>query len=362
MKQQQKIRISAPGKIILLGEHAVVYGKPAIIAAVNKRCFVELTARSDKEIIISVKNSKQEVITNVKQLENKFNKAQEDWDIVNRNNDTKLLKLITKDLLDYPQIIIGEFLNYFKAFNEIISGFELSIELEIPIGSGMGSSASLAVSIIGALLCLKNQKFDKKIINEIAFLAEQKKHGFPSGGDNTACCYGGLILFHKDAPDENIFSQIPVTISPNIPGNFITIFTGIPEESTGELVSKVRNLYQRNQESVDQVFNSQEELTNELLIALKNGEEEKIIAIIKNGEKNLEHLGVVSSSVKSLIREIEKTGGAAKICGAGGIAKGSGMLLAYHQDIEILKGLLGEYEYAFSRVVLGAEGVRIEAP
>lgn len=355
----QKIRISAPGKIIILGEHAVVYGKPAIIAAVNKRCFVELTARSDKKIIIYVKNNRLEAITDVEQLKNKFIQAQKDWDIVNCTNDTKLLKLITKDLLDYPQLVIGECLNYLKTFNDI-SGFELSIDLEIPIGSGMGSSAALAVSIIGALLCLTNQKFDKKIINEIAFLAEQKKHGFPSGGDNTACCYGGLIWFHKEATESNIFSQIPVTISPNILGNFLTIFTGIPIESTGELVSKVRNLYKRNKRSIDQVFNSQEKLTNELLTALENGEEEKIIAIIRNGEKNLERLGVVSSSVKLLIREIEEIGGAAKICGAGGIAKGSGMLLAYHQDIDVLQGLLGKYKYDFSKAILGAEGVRIE--
>jgi len=207
---------------------------------------------------------------------------------------------------------------------------------------------------------LLNEKFDKQKINEIALLAEQKKHGFPSGGDNTTCCYGGLIWFHKEAPDSKIFSQIPATISPNITNKFITIFTGQPLESTGELVSIVRNLYQKNQQSIDKIFNSQEQLTHELLSALKNEDEEKIITTIKNGEKNLELLGVVSPTTKSLIRKIEKKGGAAKICGAGGITKGSGILLAYHQNPEALQTLLSQHKYDFSPIALGAEGVQIE--
>lgn len=357
--KQQRIRVSAPGKIILLGEHSVVYGRPAIIAAVNKRCFVELTARSDKKIIISCKNYGLEIITNAEQLEDKFNKAQKDWDLVKCNNDVELLKLITKDPVDYPKIIIGEFLNYFKAFSKI-PGFNLEIDPEIPIGSGMGSSAALAVSIVGALLCLLDEKFDKEVINEIAFLAEQKKHGFSSGADNTACCYGGLIWFKRQGKGSKIFEQFPINISPSVIDKFVMIFSGAPIESTGELVSKVCNLYKEDQESIDKVFNSQEELTNQLLRALKEGAEEEIIEIIRDGEKNLERLGVVSSSAKALIREIEKVGGAAKICGAGGIRQGSGMLLAYHRDIKILEGLLGEYKYDFSKVALGAEGVRIE--
>ena len=180
------IKVSAPGKLHLLGEHAVVYNKPAIIAAVGKRCFVEIAPRTDGIIKVKSYNYKKEITTNSKDIIEKFDKSQKDWKTYNENNDTALLKSITKNPLDYPLIIIGQFLSFYE-FNAI-DGFDLIINSEIPIGAGMGSSAALAVSITGALCLFTNKPFDREIINKIAFLCEQKKHGEPSGGDNTTSC------------------------------------------------------------------------------------------------------------------------------------------------------------------------------
>jgi mevalonate kinase len=356
----QKIHISAPGKIILLGEHAVVYARPAIIASVAKRCYVTINERTDKTIEIISENLKTTANFTNAEIINKSKKASSDWQKFNKINDFKLLSSITEKPLDYAAIIIGETLRHLN--KEIPSGFTLYINSEIPIGSGMGSSAALAVSICGAVIRFIGERFDKEKINEIAYLAEQKRHGFLSGADNSASCFGGLILFRKESEDHKIIEPIPFSIPKNIASKFIAIFTGTPEESTGELVSLVRKLYKKNQQSIDQVFNSQEQLTNELLTALKNAKENNIIQIIKKGEKNLEHLEVVSSQTKSLINEIEKKGGAAKICGAGGIKRGSGIILAYHQDLKILQSFLEKHKYDFSTITLGAEGVRIEAP
>ena len=111
-----KIKVSVPGKIHLLGEHAVVYNKPAIIAAVGKRCFVEITPRTDGKIIVKSQNYKKEITVGFQDIIAKFEKAQKDWEIYNVNNDTNLLKSITKDPLDYPLIIIGQFLNFYMHF------------------------------------------------------------------------------------------------------------------------------------------------------------------------------------------------------------------------------------------------------
>ena len=163
------IKVSAPGKLHLLGEHAVVYNKPAILAAVGKRCFVEINPRKDNNITVSSSNFKKEVKTNLNEIRIKFNKAQKDWEIYNENNDIALLKSITKDPLDYPFIIIGQFLDYFKL--KSLPGFDLRINSEIPVGAGMGSSGALAVSIIGALSLFTNKPFQKETINKISFLA-----------------------------------------------------------------------------------------------------------------------------------------------------------------------------------------------
>lgn len=317
---KREIRVSAPGKLILLGEHAVVYGKPAIIASVAKRCFITLTPHNDKRI-----------------------------EILSENHDQPL---------DYPAFIISQTLDYFN--KKAPSGFTLSINSEIPIGAGMGSSAALAVSIAAAVSLFLGEKLDKEKINNIAYLVEQKKHGNPSGADNSACCHGGLLWFRKETPDLKIISHLPFNIPGEITKNFLTIFTGTPKESTKEMVSIVGKLTKKRPKFTQSIFDSQESLTRELLTALKNGKEEIIKNCILQGEKNLELLGVVPPFAKSFIKKIEKKGGAAKICGAGGKTKGAGILLAYHTNTKIIKKLAQSQKFDCSPVSFSTEGVRQE--
>ena len=179
----KKIHVSAPGKLHLLGEHVVVHGKPAIITAVNKRCFIEIIPRKNppaggKKIEIVSHNLKKNKITTEKEIIAKTKDAQAKWETYVKTNDINLLKSITSDPLDFPIIVIGETLKYLK--KSLSTGIKISIKSDIPIGSGMGSSAALSVSIAGAIYLLFNKNLDKEIINEIAYLSEQKKHGLPS--------------------------------------------------------------------------------------------------------------------------------------------------------------------------------------
>lgn len=353
-----EIRVSAPGKIILLGEHAVVYGKPAIIASAAKCCFITLSSREDKTIEIAAENFGLRETLDVKKIIGITKKANKDWQEYVETNDIAVLKSITERPVDYAAIIIGETLAYFH--KRLSSGFSLSIDMEIPIGCGMGSSAALAVSIAGALMLFLGEKWNLEKINAIAFLAEQKRHGLPSGGDNSACCYGGLIWYRKETNDVKIIQSLPFSIPPHIANNFVLVDTGRPVESTGEMVGSVALLRKIRPKFIEDVFVDQEVLTKQLIGALGNGREEEIIHIIQKGEKNLEKIGVVSTKTKSLIREIERINGAAKICGAGGRKKGSGMLLAYHKNKRELEKFLGSLKVHFLSIMLGAEGVREE--
>ncbi|MCL6096236.1 MAG: mevalonate kinase [Patescibacteria group bacterium] len=348
------IKVSAPGKLHLLGEHAVVYNKPAIITAVGKRCFVEIVPRTDGIIKVKAYNYKKEITTNFKDVIEKFDKSQKDWETCSENNDIVLLKSITKDLFDYPLIIIGQFLNYYKLNS--VNGFELIIGSQIPVGAGMGSSGALSVSIVGALSLFLDKPFDKKVVNKIAFLAEQKKHGKPSGGDNTASCFGGLVWFKKD---EDI-KPLDLSLPPEVSKNYYIINTGIPSETTGEMVSLVRGLMEKEPASTQKILDEQEKLAHKLLPALKAGNDNEIISIVKAGEQNLEKLGVVSLFAKKMIRDIEKSGGAAKICGGGGKTKGTGIVLIYHQSLKNLEKVLKSYRLKPVQLVLGVEGLREE--
>lgn len=350
----KKLKVSAPGKLHLLGEHVVVHNKPAILVAVDKRCFVEIASRKDNKIKVRSKNYKKAITTSFEKVAEKFIRAQKDWETYNENNDIKLLKSITQDPLDYPLIIIGQFLNYYKL--KTIGGFDLIIDSEVPVGCGMGSSGSLAVSIIGALSLFVNKPFDKKKINEIAFLCEQKKHGKPSGGDNSTSCFGKLVWFKED---EGI-KPLGFGVSKEITKNFYVINTGIPKETTGEMVSLVRDLFSKRELFVQEILDRQEELVKDLRLALEKNIPRQIPGIIKSGEANLEKLGVVSTFVKKIIRDIEDSGGAAKICGGGGITKATGMILIYHTDLQILQKVLKSYHLSLNQLTLGVEGLREE--
>lgn len=354
----KKIHVSAPGKLHLLGEHVVVYNKPAIITAVNKRCFVTITSRKDQKIEVVSANLKASKIVTEKEIIEKTKDAQSKWETYVKTNDISLLKSITSDPLDFPIIVIGEALKYLK--KTLPFGFTLSIKSDIPIGSGMGSSAAIAVSVAGAICLLFNKDFDKEIINEIAYLAEQKKHGMPSGGDNSASCFGGLVWYRKEAVELKIIQPISFSLPKKLADNFSVIQTGTPNESTGEMVGIVRTLYQKNPQLVNGVLLSQEKLVRELLAAIKSGDNTLMIRIIRAGEKNLESLGVVSDFAKTIIGKIEKLGGAAKICGGGGVKKRTGVLLVYYEDKDRIKAIADSYHLPFLQVPLGVEGLRQE--
>lgn len=285
------ITVSVPAKVHLLGEHSVVYGKPALLAAINKRVFIEIRYSKEKQILGASGYKK---------------------------NALRLLAILEEEFKKQTKI-------------KSIKPYTVIIESEIPVGSGLGSSAALSACLTAALLSLYKIKWNKKMVFGIAYTGEKFFHGNPSGGDLAAVIEGGFLWFIKNSDSSKTFSHLPFAPHKNI-RQFILINSGKPEESTKEMVEKVAELKKSFPLKVERIFISQEELTKQMANALKNGNEDKLIECIKLGEKNLEELGVVGKKAKAIIREIEKLGGAVKISGAGGIKSGSGMLLVYIKE------------------------------
>ncbi len=303
--------VSVPAKIHLLGEHAVVYGKPALLTTVDRRITVTIQPRHS----------------------------------VSSTRMTDIFEPILKKELGLKEI----------------PSYKLEISSNIPIGCGLGSSAAISVAYFGAMLLFLGQHWDLGKINALAYKAEKVFHGNPSGGDNATVCFGGLVWFQKVNADKKIIKQLPFSIPENLSKNFVLINTGKPVESTGEMVGGVRLLSEEKPEVVEKFLTQQEHVTKELLNVIKNGDEKNFIRIIKEGEKNLERIGVVSAFVSSIIREIENAGGAAKISGGGGKTKGTGMLLAYHKNPDVIKKIAEEKKLSYFQIKLGVEGLRREA-
>ncbi len=315
--RNKKFTYSAPGKIHFLGEHIVVYGKPALLAATNLRITVTISRSHPKGVILKLGSFSEEVKRLRKTVENVI------------KNKFKLKK---------------------------ISTYTVDIKSQIPIGAGMGSSAASSSAYLASLLTFLKIDWDLNLINELAYECDKVFNGNPSGGDNTTVVNGGFIWYRKEADYLKTFSKLPFKLHKNIKP-FTTIDSGKPVESTAEMVAKVSINFQPR---VVKLFNHQEQLVKDLSLALKEGGEDLLIKVIRLGERNLEKLGVVGKKAKSMIRKIEKIGGAGKIMGGGGISEGSGMLLAYHKDPKKLKALSKKENWNIIKINLGEEGLRRE--
>lgn len=355
---KKTIKVSAPCKVHLLGEHAVVYGKPALLAAVDKRCTVTITPREDNSIEVTSKNLNQTEVFTEDQVKSITEEARQKWNKFVKDNDIAALKSITENPLHYAVLAIGETLDYYKS--AIPGGFSLEIDSQVPMGAGLGSSAVLGVTIAGAVTLFLGKDFDHAVINEIAYVIDQRKNGLPSGADNATACFGKVVWYRKETPEVKIIHPIPFTIPEALAKNFVIIDTGTPAESTGEMVGIVRTLYQENPEVVENFLNEQEKLTRELIAVVKDANETELMRIIKAGEKNLESIGVASGSSQHIIREIEDAGGAAKVCGAGGKTQATGVLLAYHKDKSVVEKIAQDHDLTFFSASLGVEGLRQE--
>ena len=293
-----KIKISVPGKIIITGEHSVVYGKPALAAAVDNRLTVTLTL------------------------------------VVRGKNKLPKGKLVKK-AVDIMKNYLG---------TRFPTDFNLQISSDIPSGAGMGSSAALGVGIVTAFLCAAtgNSQLDHRLINELAYKVDKFQHGNPSGVDTSTVTFGGFVWYRKEFEFLKSLFKFQFKIANSLQ-HFYLINTGKPKESTKEMIVKFKP------NSLDEF----EQVTKQITQAIHDEDEQSLMKGIKENERLLEKAGMVSKSTASIIRAIEASGGVAKISGAGGFKDKSGMILIYHKKPEKIK-------LKTIKANLGAEGVRIE--
>ncbi len=337
--------ISAPGKVHLIGEHSVVYGKPAIIAAVGLRCHVD-AEKSDNVIIESADFGNAEYgLEEIFEIEKKVADL---WKKGNSTNNFSALFEYVKTDKTMP-LLISAGVALKKAGSK--GGIKLKIKSEIPIGSGMGSSSAIAVTISKAAAEIYGREFSKEEINSTAFEIEKINHGNPSGGDNSACCYGGFIWFQKKQP-KNIITPFMAN-APEIFDKFLLLNVGRPVKTTGELVQAVRDLPEGFR--IPRLL-TLEKLTHEMKEALGKKDTNGVKDAINDAQQMLSELGVSTDKIDKIASDVRNLGGAAKLCGAGG----GGTVLCFHENSEELKKLLKKTGFAYWDAELGAEGVRIE--
>ena len=272
-----KSKASAPGKVILFGEHFVVYGIKSILCSINKR--VTVTAEKTNEKKISI------------------------------NSDIGKLVLephLSMSEIDSPLKPFYYLAN--KAIKDQNIGLKIQIESEIPLGAGLGSSSACCVAGAAAIFKLFGEISKEKIL-EIAIEAEKTIYQNTSGADCTVSTYGGLMEYDKN----NGFRKLE-----DEPNFQLVIANSNIEHSTETMVSRVKEFENKNKEKFHELSNLESNLVNEVLKLIKENKIKEIGEKINQNQKFLEEIGISNNQLDEMIKIGQKISYGAKITGSGG--------------------------------------------
>jgi len=324
------VTASAPAKVILFGEHFVVYGEPAIVLAIDKRAYARAEIRSDNKLFFRSLNFKLSGF-----FENGNFRAEE--------GDPKEARMRFEPLKCAVDHVL-------KIFGRNI-GLDIEVNSTVPVAAGLGSSAAAASAVTAAVGALLNVKISREDVFRISFEAEKFAHGTPSGVDPAISTFGGVLMFQMDTGFK------PIEVKADIP--LVVGHTGVAR-STRVQVSKVRSI----KEKYPQIFESMRETARIIVLeaveALKRGDLETLGYLMNFNHALLYGLGVSDESLEWLINASKKAGAlGAKLTGAGG--GGCMIALAEESNIErVLEAVQRAGGHAFIAKKMD-EGVRIES-
>lgn len=271
----------APGKIILFGEHAVVYGQPAIAIPVNK---VKATAR----IIPEISPHAERVHIDAPDI-----KIDADLKALDENHPLVKAIRITLEAVSPHHT----------------PSFTLQISSNIPISAGMGSGAAISVAIIRALSSFLGKPLPPDRVSELAFEIEKIHHGTPSGIDNHVIAYQKPVYFVRGEPVQFLSIETPTY--------WVIADTG-QKTPTHETVSAVRELHANDSALYSGIFKQIGTITRNARTALVKGEIEALGWLINENQRLLEKLTVSSPSLDNLIKTARAAGAyGAKLSGGG---------------------------------------------
>lgn len=356
----REVAVSAPGKAILLGEHAAVYGHPAIVAALDLRTRVTLREREGARVELDLPVLGFRGTTEWNEILNATREARESWrkHVGGGGGWTPAGEPAPERLVT---LALGEAAG--AAGQGDPPGLTVRVESDLPPGSGFGSSAALAVAVVAAYLTYVKSGVASDRIGPIALEVERRQHGTPSGIDTAAAILGG-VLWVRRAASGALGAQRLKRASPLL--ERLRLFhSGTPASSTGATVAAVRRRLEAAPDRVRPALAAIESATLLLRAQLEAESEDPdaTVASIRSGSAALEDLGVVPEPVRAVLRRIEALGGAAKISGAGSIdGTGGGLVLAYHPDPVQLDHWALPSGWRRFDVRLGAPGLRAGSP
>lgn len=274
---------TAPAKIILFGEHAVVYGRPALAAPVihlRARATIERTDEPDVRLIAP-----------------DLNRAADLSDVGPDNPLAAIVRVVEKSL-----------------GCSLSDGYTLSVTSDIPIAGGLGSGAAISVAVIRALAHYLGaaESMPREEVSHLAYEVEKLHHGTPSGIDNTVIAYEQPVYFVRRQQD-NLIEPFAVAR----PIRLAIGDTGV-RSATIDVVGDVRRRWSEDRDRFEAIFDACGRIADEGRAALAAGELEVVGELMNQNQLWLERMTVSSSRLELLVRAARDAGAlGAKLSGGG---------------------------------------------
>jgi len=291
-----KVTVSAPGKITLLGEHAVVYGKPALVSAIDRRLYVTVEGRGDSAIKVSALD------LHIPGLILTFKEGSKDYLIET----------------DYDRIV--DAMGYVRKAIEISSkhlgsksGVNVTIKSEMPVGAGLGTSAAIAVGTIAAYTRLLGHELGHDEIARLGHMTELEVQGAASPMDTAISTLGGTIFIQPTRTTPKIEKLHLGAPLPSVVG-----YTE-REAGTADLLKRVKALRDASPRVVDSVMGAIATTVEEGRAAITKGDLAGMGRLMNVNHGLLDSLGVSSKRLNEMVYSSRSAGAlGSKMTGAGG--------------------------------------------
>ncbi len=306
----------APGKIILFGEHFVVYENRAILGAIDKYATVTSEKTNTDNILISSSLGQSSI--------------KKDEEVSNVEKKFRPFFYIAKQLISK---------------NGFDKGISIKIESEIPIGAGLGSSSACCVAAAASISNLFGNTNEKEIL-ELSIQAEKTIFPNSSGADCTVSVHGGIIEYQK----EKGFSKI------NTKNKFnFLIIDSEQIHATDKVVERVKKFKNENTNVFTELCSEEERLITKALESMENNDLKTIGKCMAQNQIFLEQIGVSNDELLSIIEEIEMITFGAKITGAGD----GGCVIALTEEESDLSEYTNTTKYQTYHVSIQKTGMQV---
>jgi mevalonate kinase len=284
---------TACGKVILFGEHAVVYRRPALAVPLTQVQATATVEPGEAGITIDAPDLQQTVS-------------------LDRASPASPLAAIVRLTLAHLQLPP--------------TSLKITINSTVPIASGLGSGAAVSTAIVRALAHWANVTLDEATVNALVFEVEKLHHGTPSGIDNTVIAYQQAVYFVRDEPIQLLNVAIPFTV---VIGN-----TGVAG-STKVAVSDVRKGWEADRAQYEAWFDQIGALVQQARSAIETGALDQLGPLMDQNQALLRNINVSGTELERLIAAAKDAGAAgAKLVGGG---RGGNMIaLVNSQQIEMV--------------------------